>query len=597
MTKRLLFFLGLSLSAVVAHAQMDGNADDQSWALLPATDGKMWYLSTTSTYVNVGDGFTDLRYQTQNVRVLNAAHEELGGFTVDVTGLNPNDVSLFGPITQHLFNADDQWEVCVEIHIPGNASNNYQGRSLLRTYNLDGQLVFEGEGQGVIAGEGNDTRFILSHSAGSGLKGTTDYDIYQLDATTGTLAKAHTFTLKNSLTEYTCGPVLQPVTLSDGLHFIVSHYEKPLPQLNLFGEPVYDPETFLPKWTPDNFFIIENYGPDYQSVDELWIPTSLPEGMMARLMGIGVMSNQDITEGAFTADGRLNYIVTCEDTNQDWENEYTFEIFAQGGDHVGTLFEHCGEYWNRLSPIPGQSDQWIFLSADPELGQQLTIVDASTLRTVTTLPSLIDGKMISSNLDRMPDATEGYKYVIALNEPSTNEAQDVISHYGIYHRDFTVDRYVSFNMGQEAETFQALVNNETLDPTLFCDDAKHEFLFMTKKRGQSGGMYTTLFLGNEDNEILRTWSGEDTPYGDILRVAIVNYGTSQPELFIHYGDQLTNTFHNEFIPLPLVINASALSHAHADFGGARRYNLQGQQMNRPAKGWTISDGKVVYDVK
>lgn len=589
MTKKLLFFLSLSLTAAMAHAQMDGNADTQSWTLLPATDGKMWYLSTESTYVNVGNQwYDDLRYQTQNVRVLNAAHEELGGFTIDVTGLQANDVSLFGPISQHLFNADDQWEVCVQIHIPGNAANGYKGRSLMRAYSLDGQLAFEGEGQGVLAGDGDDMRLILSSNKGDGLRGSTDYAIYQLDATSGTLAKAHTFTLSNSLTEYTCGPAIQPVTLSDGLHFILAHYEKPLPQLNNFGEPVYDPVTGLPDWTPDNYFVIENYGPDYQSVDELWIPTSLPEGMMARMMGIGVMSYQDITEGYFTADGRVNYIVTCEDTNQDWEDEYTFEVYAQGGDHVGTLFEHCGDYWSRLSPIAGEPDQWVFLSADPELGQQLTLVDASTLRPVTTIPSLLDGKMISASLDRMPDAIEGYKYVIALNEPSTNDAQDVISHFGIYHRDLAIDRYVSFNMGQDAETFQALVNGETLDPTLFCADPKHEFLFMTKKRGQRGGMFTTLFLGNEDGEILRTWSGEDTPYGDILRVAIVNYGTSQPELFIHYGDQANDTFHNEFIPLPLTF--SGIRTLAASARSQHAFTLQGQRTEATTPGFYVRRG-------
>lgn len=568
----------------------------ESWSLLDGPDGLTWSATTKADMINLGNEYyDDLRYNIVEVTISDASHQVKGTFTADVSGLNANDFTVFGPLTQHLFNADDQLEVGVEIHIPGNSSNDYTPQTLFRAYSLDGTQLLEVEGSGVIVSDGSNASFVLSHVVDNGMWGDTHLDVYQ--AAAEGIELKHSFVFDNILAEYMSGMVFSTSNLSDGIHYIISHYEKPLPLLNEYGEVDYNPETWMPYWTPDNSFVVQNYNQDFELVDEVKVPTTCPEGIMLRLMGVGIFSTQDVSEGAFTGDGRYNYVITCEDTNQYWSSEYAFEVYAEGGEHVGLLCNGVGGFWNSLSSIEGEPDQWVFLTSDAETwDQNLTIVEVPSFRKVAVLPSAIDGKLISANIDRMADAAEGYKYVIGLNEPDTDVDNNVIAQYGIYHKDFTIDHYVGLNMGSDAETFTPLVNNQSLDPHLFYADDLLEFVFLSKVKGADGMYYNTLFIGNEAGEVLNVFTGDGTTKGDIRNVAILNYGSAQPELFISYVDDNTGASTNEFLALPLG-GTTGIQQVGVRNGGNKVFNLQGQRTQASVPGLYIRNGQKISIMK
>lgn len=573
---------------------MNAAAETQeSWALLEGPDGKTWSVSTVSDMVNLGNEYyDDFRYNTINVTLFDAAHQMKGTFTVDLTGKNANSVDVCGPVTNHLFNADDQYELGVQIHIPGSSDNGYVSQILFQAYSMDGSKLIDVEGSGLIVADAQNPSFILSRDVvDDSFFGKNVLDFYQPSAAGLELKKS--IDLSYELLDYMSGSPVVTANLSDGAHIIVSHYEKPMVQTNEWGEPMYDPMTWMPLWTPDNSFVIENYNSSLEKVDELKVSSACPDGIVARMMGIGLFSNEDVTNGSFTGDDKYNYVVTCNDMNQYWMDQYAFDVYAQGNEHVGTLCNNAGGFWNRLSSIEDMPDQWLFLQMDMETGmEQLSVVETPSFSQVGTFPSEIDGKLISSNIDRIADAAEGFKYVIGLNEPATDAEDNVIAQYGIYHQDLTVDRYVQLNMGPNAETFTPLVNGQSLDPHLFYADDQREFIFLSKVKGQDGMYYNTLFIGNESGEMLNTFTGDGTTKGDIRSVSILNYGTEQPELFISYYDEANEKYTNEFLALPLgggTVDIKQISTSSPIQG----FNLQGQRTIMSAPGLYIANGKKI----
>ncbi len=573
---------------------MNAAAETQeSWALLEGPDGKTWSVSTVSDMVNLGNEYyDDFRYNTINVTLFDAAHQVKGTFTVDLTGKNANSVDVCGPVTNHLFNADDQYELGVQIHIPGSSDNGYVSQILFQAYSLDGSKLIDVEGSGLIVADAQKPSLILSRDVvDESYFGKNVLDIYQ--PTEAGLELKKSIDLSYELLDYMSGSPVVTANLSDGAHIIVSHYEKPMVQTNEWGEPMYDPMTWMPLWTPDNYFVIENYNSSLEKVDEVKVSSACPDGIVARMMGVGLFSNEDVTIGSFTGDDKYNYVVTCNDMNQYWMDQYAFDVYAQGNEHVGTLCSNAGGFWNRLSSIEDMPDQWLFLQMDMETGmEQLAVVETPSFSQVGTFPSEIDGKLISSNIDRIADAAEGYKYVIGLNEPDTDADDNVIAQFGIYHQDLTVDRYVQLNMGPNAETFTPLVNGQSLDPHLFYADDQREFIFLSKVKGQDGMYYNTLFIGNESGEMLNTFTGDGTTKGDIRSVSILNYGTEQPELFISYYDEANEKYTNEFLALPLgggTVDIKQISTSSPIQG----FNLQGQRTIMSAPGLYIANGKKI----
>lgn len=564
----------------------------ESWSLLTGPDGKTWSVQTVADMINNGnEWYDDFVYNTIEVTVADASHQTKGVFTIDVAGMNANDVSIFGPISNHLFNNDDQYELGVQIHIPGNSDNNYTSQNIFRAYSLDGTVLMEENGNAMIEESSAASLIVMTEVNDGTAMGHSDIKV--LAPSEDGIALKKTFSLDNQLTNYLFGSVITPVKLSDGIHYVLTYYEKPLGLVNEYGEPVYDPITWMPLWTPDNHFVIENYNENFELVNKELISADMPEGINTRMMGLGSFGDQSITEGYFTGDSKYNYALVIFELNQWWAEQFAIEVYAQEGQKVATLSENNIGYWSRLSQLEGEADQWIFVESDSESGmEQLRLLDVPSLNVAALVPSEVDGKLISTNIDRFADAT-GYKYIMGLNEPDIDAEENLYAQYGIYNKDFTVDQYVAFNMGPRAEAFNPLINNQSLDPHLFYTDDQREFIFMAKIKGADNHIYNTLFIGNESGEVLNTYSGDNSTKGDIAFASILNYGTDQPELFISYYDENNDIYTNEFISLPL--NQTVAVKQIKTGTAIQSYNLQGQRILSSAPGLSISNGKKIFN--
>lgn len=582
MRKIILVAGALSAMQMVSAAEVE-----ESWSLFMGPDGKVWSAATVAHKVDMGNEYySDWFFHTMEVTVSDASHQVVGGFTVDVSDWRVNSLEVFGPVTQHLFNADDEYELGVDIHMPGNAENNYTGKNIFRAYNLKGEMLFEAEGVAEIVAAGEQSSLILSKSDGNSFNSNLTLDIYQ-SAEQG-FAKAHTFEMSTGNVEYLSSSVISAKQLSDGLHYLLAYYEKPLPQLDEDGQLDIDPITWMPYWTPDNHLVIENYNANFELVDQIKLPTDCPEGIYSRMMGIGSATDCDLTEGYFTGDSRYNYMVFCDDMDGSWESTYTFEVYAQGGEHVGILCSGVESFWNHLADIPGENDQWLFLKGGNN-GPYLSIVETPTFSEVKTIPAVLHGRNISTNMDRMKDSEDGYKYVIGLNEGDMDAAGNVVALYGIYDKDLAQADYVRFVLNPNVEAFQPLVDYSTLDPHLFNTDDQHEFIFMTKESAPNNAYLTNLYVGNESGEILRCFGDE----GDIYTAAILNYGTDQPELFVNYMDQETMEGRIEFYSLPL--NAVGIKQLKTSAQGMPVYNLMGVAVKDSHRGIKVRGGRVVCE--
>lgn len=561
-------------------------ATQVSWTLFSTPDGNTWSADIESEMLNKGNQYyDDWYYKKMTITIADENHTQMGVLSVDLSKLLPNDVGVFGPVTQHLFNNDDQYEVALNIHIPGSASNGYKGRNIVMVYSLDGTKVMEEEGIGEIAATPTDAAFVLYKEGTS----SYTYNIYKNIEETYSLAKS--FELDFHLINYLNSQALNVVTLEDGIHFVLSHYEKSITQLDAYGYDIYDEMLGLPKWnTENNHFVIENYDGNLTLVDKVMVPTVLPQTVAARMWGIGAFSSLDVTLGHFTQDDKYNYIVMYEDMDYSWSDLYSADVFTKDGVLVGNLCSNVGSFWNTLSDIEGEESQWLFLMSDEE-GQQLQVFETPSFNTFCTIPSTVDGKLISTNMDRRYDAEEGYKYVIGLNEAGIDANDNLLAQYGIYHKDMSVDHYVAFNMGKNAEAFFPLVNNMTLDPHLFDTDDDYEYIFMVKSKGANNQIYTDLYVCNEDGSELLALKGETSDKGNISTAAIVGYG-KKPELFIGYSDEEGENYTYEFIALPLADTGITPTIATRTAGKA--FNLQGLPASANEKGLLMVNGKKVY---
>lgn len=559
----------------------------ESWNLLEGPDGLTWSVVTKAEMENLGNEYyDDLRYKTVEVTVSDASHQVRGTFTIDISGYKANSFSVFGPLTQHLFNNDDQLELGIDFHVPGNATNNYTSKMMFRAYSLDGTQQMEGaelEGNVMIAQCAQCECLTIEQNDAASQ--TYNFNVYLNDGSG--IQLAHTFSMDNDKFDYMLGPRFMVQKLPDGLHYLLYHYEKPTCLRDEWGEIKYDPITWMPCFTPDNNFLVEHFDQNFQKVDELSVPVVAPEGIVLRMFG-SLGSSEDLTVGHFSGDDRYNYELFFSDMDQNWNDLTTLAFYAQGNKLLGEL---NGNNPIRLTDIKDEPEQWAMLKVN-DLGEQyISLLEMPSFTEVAQIPAMIDNKLISFNIDRFADPAEGYKYVIGLNEPETNIQNDVIVQYGIYHKDFTVDDYVLINVGPDAEAFYPYISAESLDPHLFYADDQREYIFLAKVRSHSGHIYDALYIANQQGEILNTFSSEDSLKGELSDISILNYGSEHPELMISYFDYDTSSSFIEFYTLPFDASSiQPLSHVPST---ESIFNLHGQRAHAMVPGLYIRNGQKV----
>lgn len=534
-----------------ANAEANAELTGSSYGFLTGTDGQTWHYVQENIEV-------DWAYTGAAITVYNAQRVEQGSFNVEVPeGMSVNQIEPFGLVTTKLFdNNSSTKEVIVYLHETGNADNNYKGADHIYVYNLNGEKVAEflGDGMAIDASPNEWTtwqRFILAHEDADGKN--MDIDIYRSPSwgeSTAMLDK--TFQLDKYTITYTDGPFMHFYNINNNPYFVLCHYEKPFVEYDENGNQVMNEETWMPNFTEDNNFVIDTYDKYYNQVSSFGVPSNVPsDKYIVRMNSFGIFSEKDLTRGYFTGDDKLNYIIMNEDVTETTEYVTSFDVYDQEGNFVNNIAKEVGDNYKKLTDI-GDEEQWIFLDSE---GGCLFAVNLPSC-TEKNIPTTIGEYSISFNIDRIPANNEaGYEYVMGVNEAKTDETEtNVIAMFMYLNPDFSVKKTVDVNLGPLAQTFTPLISEEGLNPYLINTDDQHELLFFSKVRddAESTNGHNVLFIANDNGDIIESFNLEpNNAKGDIYSAMILNYGKSQPSLFINYYDWENDKNTLEFYDLPL----------------------------------------------
>lgn len=563
------------------------------WGTLENEDGTTWYYTTSLT----ASGYY---YGGAQVTIYNNKHEQAAQFDVQLPeGKSVNSIAPYGVITSKFFDLNDKTkEVLVGIHAVGDASNNYQGAYYTQVYNLDGTLAQTYNGNGVQVNIQqnswtkyqrlilvNDSSVVTGNVDDDGYAETKDYECYDIlkPASWGNAAPVveHQFKVNLDLTYYSNGQPFNIYTVDNTPYYAIAKYEKPY----VSG---YDATTWDPIVTENNHYTVVVYDKNFKQQDSLGVAFTTPSDALYRMPGFGEMSTHDLSKGFYSDGGKFDYVITVEDyiTSKD-DYCYSFFVYNSTDGQTKTICTDVYNTWGQLADIEGQEEQWYFMQ---EIGsaQQVQTVNLPSCEAVTTFPSTISGELISTSLNRYP-TKGGYKYIMKLGQGTSDDAGNVIARLGWYNAEptATLDHYVSFNLGPDAENFSANLQSTVLNPYLFNTDDQLEFFYIAKvKDNTTGKLANYLFVADEQGNVLKQFNFDENK-GALYTAIIRTDNVASPELEVIYKDD-NDRYSFDFFSLPFTKFAGGDGTADNPYLIATMGDLQ-QVVNEPTASYKFAN--------
>lgn len=504
-----------------------------TWGTLDHEDGTTWYF--TQSFVE-----RSWYLESSEIVIYNNDFEEMAKINVEVPeDMNVNDISPIYCMTSQFFDTDEQ---SVEIPVFVHAVDNGAQINKVYIYNLAGEKVQEYDTRSMIyfTADNDYRRMLLVNE----INGEMIVDVLSPAQGDAQPVSEHQFVIDQDLLYYSDGPALSYYTLDGKPYYSVAHFEKPC----MDG---IDMETYIPTQTPDNYLVIKTYDQEYQMLDSLKVSiVATDETATYGFASLGMLTYSDVRLGEFTGDNQRNYIIThYEYFAHSDEFIFHFKVYDQEGNHVKTIVENTSS-WLALSNIEGCEEQMAFVKIANN-SQVFEMIDMPSCNVAASLPAVIDGYRISTNIDRYP-VGDSYQYVIGLAQADENAQGEAIARIGWYNIDTTVDHYVEFNLGKNAEGFTPYIASYVLDPYLFNTDSKREYFYlaMNKRTDGSEVLDKTLYLADEDGKVLRTIKPENGDEIEFSSGDIFDYYTASPKMVLSFYNGEKDAFEIQHFNLP-----------------------------------------------
>lgn len=312
----------------------------------------------------------------------------------------------------------------------------------------------------------------------------------------------HTFDIPYDNLTYSDGPYVNYYYLNGQPYYVLSQYEKPY----MDG---YDATTYEPIVAEDNNYLITVYDGNFEQVANLTIPVELQDGAFYTFYTFGLFSYDDMTYGTFSGDDQLNFIVTRYNYSISSDG-YTYDIlvYDQEGQQINTIGEGL-TLWQKLSDIDGQEEQYALVKSGGE-SESIQMVNIPSCETVTTFPGVLNGDLLSTDLDRYRNG-DSYQYAIALGQGYEDEDGNTITKIGWYNTDLSLDHFVNINLGSNGIYARHYFMTGSLNPYLFNTDDLHEYILIANIQDSTSTSTTNeLCIANDNGETIKAFVGDDT---------------------------------------------------------------------------------------
>ena len=313
------------------------------------------------------------------------------------------------------------------------------------------------------------------------------------------------FDLPEDKASYSDGlPVILGV--NDGtLHVASASYEKPF-----FSD--------ASNWelSEDNSFVLTRYEMpingtgNLKQVGTTTIPMTdaVTEDAPFSLYGVGQLDYMDDMQ--FDAEGNPTFVITKEkwivstDSHAD-----SYYVYNSAGELLNTIFEDADNVLP-MSDVKGYARQNCFITTDNAGNYIYNFVNMDTYDHVLTMPAVVDGNTVTTQMDRIADAEYGYKYVAATaNAENDDQGRACEAIYWIAPDGRHIDTHHIY-LDTNVATAVANLSAEAVSRFLVNTDDNYEYMYLVKRyTGESSKTKTELYIVNENSEPIFTYLPED----------------------------------------------------------------------------------------
>ncbi len=534
-------------SMITAPKAAEGPALSQqaeSFGYIGGPDGSYW----TYTETVEARGYY---YGGATFKVYDDKHALAGTVKVSVpSSMSVNRIVMFGDVTSKLFDNDaNSQEVLVELHAVGDASNNYNDSYITQVYRLDGTLVREYSGSGMLVDEQVNSwtkyqRFILSYADEENGEYVNRFDVIKGPSYWDSIPQVeHSFAVDPELIVMSdLGAPINVYFIDGKAYYTISHYAKP------YVEGV-DSTTYDQIYAKDNRYVVKSYDQNYRLCDSIAVPLHCPANAMVRMASFGAMSSDDLSKNYFTSDGNLGYVVTFYDYSLSTDDySYSFVVYDSKGDSVNTVCDNVVNTYQYLADVKGFESQVLFMQSIDGV-EQVQMVDVPSCTKQTTFPAMLNGEQISTDINRYPKG-DTYQYVMKLGTGDADADNNLIARLGWYNRDLTLDHYTSFNLGPNGQLFTPNLSESALNPYLFNTNDSLEFIYIAKiKREGSTVIDEFLRVADGQGNVIKEW-GPDDAKGKLYSANLMTFDELNKELVVVYLNEDNGLYTLDYYPLP-----------------------------------------------
>lgn len=456
---------------------------------------------------------------------------------------------VVGSYSSRFFNTDNKLEFCIKAH------------SFANMQHLDGPItcrdtVYIVNEDGDVLGKMGNTSGVVLHQAKTGytasnrvavfqnnytdISDTAVIDIYNAKELVGeSPAPLHSFKIANNLSSYTEAPLFSIENIENETFYAVYRNEKPF---------VANGDQMNPVVEMDNKFKILLYNPDFSLAKDISLPLIGLEDNEWSIGSIIYFDEYRFSRHRFNSDDKIEivyamsrYVVSCDCNILD------VYLMDEDGNIVKELIEDVGGL-TRLQDLPGKNNEYAIWHDAGNGIESIIMYDIDAQEEITTFKATHNGDLISLYYERVPNINGECEYVFGLGRAEAAEETS----YGIlayYDRNGKETKRVRIDIGNNAATFEPILNGSTLNPYTFVSDEKQEYLWFMKTYNPDGTVGGAFAMANE-NERLYTWGDLDDMSMSGAGILPNAEGTAVQNLYVSYMNQLTYERKTVFYKVP-----------------------------------------------